>query len=273
MTESKSAVPIGRNLYLTALLLLCTTALLAPVHATEEAAETEQWQEVEVLIFRQWERGGRHAERWPTRASVPHYPLWQVPAGCEGEHGEELAASNESTPPSQLAQTETADAAQRDQEELPRFVCLPKESRQLGDEWSKIRRSGSYSQLYYAAWAQPELSEDDSIAVPVPFYWRPPTEQRMLSAHTEQPHLNPPAYGLVRIFTKRFIHAVVNLRMHRSASGAQVDQHEKLRAPLHAMHQNRRMRGGNLYYLDHPTLGVLIVVRPTDGPPLPPEER
>lgn len=251
-----------------------------------------QWQEVEVLLFRQWERGGRHAERWPTRAGEPYYPLWQVPAGCEGGDGEPISVGSELhniAPEEGAPVTPSADANNEDNQGKNAnrgdvtFICLPEERRQLGEAWQKIRRSGDYSQLYYAAWAQPELGEDESIAVPIPFHWRPSSPSPSAlgqgpfdsldaagDAAGHAPLTIEPVYGLVRVFTERYIHAVVDMRMHRSASGAEVDVQEWLRAPLHVMHQSRRMRGGDLHYLDHPTLGILIVVRPVDEAPAPP---
>ncbi|MCG5531366.1 peptidoglycan binding protein CsiV [Halorhodospira halochloris] len=260
---------------------LLTMAMLSSVswadsdaNADEQEQEQEQWHEIEVLIFRQWERGGRHAERWPTRAADPHYPLWQIPAGCEGEHGGSptpLGSELEVDPEQEIddfAPDDAQDANEDgEQEQQPTFVCLPEQSRELGDEWANIARSGDYQQLYYAAWAQPKLNEARSIAVPVPYHWHPQPEQQLIAVENERPLPQEPVYGLIRVFKERFVHAVVDLRMHRSASGAEVDEQEWLRAPLHVMHQSRRMREGDLHYLDHPTLGVLIVVREVDGPP------
>lgn len=286
-------VALAKQLHLLRALLLGASllcSLLCPVALADEADESdnngqepEQWQEVEVIIFRQWERGGRHDELWPTRADDPYYPLWQIPAGCEAGQSAPVAPGTELVSnPEHESQEYLTNNNQTDQDQtgvigsappdnkLPTFICLPEDRRQLDDEWAKINSSGDYSQVYYAAWLQPQLSKEESIAIPIPYHWQPHSQplsdQQPTSPGAAEPHPIEPVYGLVRVFTKRFIHAVVDIRMHRTASGAQVAEHELLRAPLHVMHQSRRMRGNDLHYLDHPALGVLIVVRPIDKP-------
>lgn len=107
--------------------------------------------------------------------------------------------------------------------------------------------------------------------------------------------------GTVRLHRARYLHAQVDLLYYRpplgpapaTTSGAQGDPAattggaavpalpdssdaglaeqllaEELREPtLFRLTQSRRMRSGEIHYLDHPLFGVLIQIRPLDNPP------
>lgn len=231
----------GLKRWLVVCLLLPLAALAAA--EDEEAAEAPDDEEltryeVEVIVFRQWELGGSDAERWPERVPEPHFPIWQVPLGC-----------NDGAP---------ADIEADEDHEL---VCLPGERRQLTGEWRRMAQSGDYRPLYHLAWEQPGYPEERSVAVPVPLSWQPLPPEQALGLEPAPPRLEPTVYGLLRVHRERFLHAVVDLRFHRRGSGQEVDVDELLRAPVHAMREARRMRSGELHYLDHPAMGVLIEIR------------
>ncbi len=246
-------------------LLPLAMALAAPtlVVAEEDDRAFEQWYEVEVIIFRQWEQGGRHAERWPTRAGLPHYPLWQVPAGClTAEEAEaEDALGLDEDPARDEIEAQTLEAQDF------HLHCLPAERRRLSAEWGALVRSDAYVPIHHVAWVQPGYNRETAVAVPVPYTWHPPTAQEALGETHAPPRYQPPVFGLIRIYRERFLHAAVDLRLHHTASGRDVDSAERLRAPLHQMTDTRRMRSGELHYMDHPALGVLITIHPIDEPP------
>ncbi len=240
------------------ILLACAVGAGTAVPA--QATEADEWYEVEVIVFRQWEQGGRHAERWPTRAGLPHYPLWQIPAGCDAAAGpDELGIEDD--PASAEIETEELDA------EETRLLCLPDERRRLTAHWGALTRSDAYQPLYHLAWLQPGLGRDRAVAVPVPYHWQPPTEAEAHGPALRDPQYEPPAFGLIRVYRERFLHAVIDLRLHWRAVGRDFDADEQIRAPLHRMSEHRRMRSGELHYLDHPAMGVLILIHPTDEPP------
>ncbi|MFP4129700.1 MAG: CsiV family protein [Halorhodospira sp.] len=219
-------------------------AALLPAAAqadTEAGAESSGWYEVEAIVFRQGEQDERHAERWPTRADEPYYPAWQVPAGCGGE------------------------AAGEDGDRPP-LRCLGAGQRQLAPHWRALVRSEAYDPLYHLAWVQPALSREASVAVPVPYHWRPPNEAAATGQAPQPPRYRPPVYGLLRVYKERHIHAVADLRVHRRAVDPDAGAEALVRAPLHRLVQGRRMGSGELHYLDHPAIGVLIVVRSVSDP-------
>ncbi|MBK5936845.1 hypothetical protein CCR81_08485 [Halorhodospira halophila] len=244
--------------------VLSATLLLtggAGVSVSAQAAEADEWYEVEVIVFRQWEQGGRHAERWPTRADLPHYPLWQIPAGCGSDQASRRELGIEDDPASAEIETDDLDAQET------RLHCLPAERRRLTAHWGALTRSDAYQPLYHLAWLQPGVGRDRAVAVPVPYHWTPPTEAEARNQELRDPQYQPPAFGLIRIYRERFLHAAVDLRLHWRAVGREIDEAEQIRAPLHRMQENRRMRSGELHYLDHPALGVLIIIHPADQPP------
>ena len=204
--------------------------LSAPVQAEEPEAEGTY--AVELIVFRQWEQGGRHAERWPSRVPPPRFPRWQVPDGCDA--------------PAASAGGEVA------------MRCLPPQQRGLRSHWDRLSRAEAYQPLYHLAWRQPGLREDHAVAVPVPLYWRPDPEALAPGAEASAPTARPPVYGLVRIYRERYLHVITDLRLQRVATGQEPEAEELLRAPEHRMTQHRRMRSGELHYLDHPAIGVLV---------------
>lgn len=232
--------------------------------ADEAAAEDERtWYEVELIVFRQWELGGSDAERWPGRTPEPHYPVWQVPADCEGISEPETDTDTYDAALDALEQEMEDDEIDSPAEIAPRDAlrCLPEDRRRLTREWDELRSSGDYRPLYHLAWEQPGYAEADSVAIPVPLYWQPRPSEQALGIEPAPPRLEPMVYGLIRIYRERFLHAVVDLRFQRFGSGFDVEPEELLRAPVHVMREARRMRSSQLHYIDHPALGILIEIR------------
>lgn len=231
-------------------LLLLTTLLLVPsppaAASPDAGGDTAQrnWYVVEVLLFRQWERGGRHAERWPDPSPPdPHHYRWFSPIGCGGS-GSGRAAGG------------------------VRIHCLPPEQRELGNQWGALRRAEAYVPIHYAAWIQPGLRERDSVAVPIPFNWQPPTsppEPTEFTAPGERP--NTSIYGLVRIVQEQQLHAMIDLRLNRAHyAGDDLSDEELERASLHRLRETRPVRLGEIHYFDHPAMGVLLRIRRGEPP-------
>ncbi len=244
----------ARGLLLPAWICALALAGLAPAGAASAEEVARAPHEVEVIVFRQWEAGGRNAERWPTRARLPYAERWRVPTGCGA------GAPAKERPRSEAEAAEEAPGPLR---------CLPADQRQLGPQWEALAASRHYRPLYHIAWEQPGVPRDEAIAVPVPSYWQPPQAPEATDLVAEPPPYQPPVFGLIRVHQDRFFRAEVELRLRRQATGWDSSASTRLRAPLHRLSQQRRLRSDELHYLDHPALGVLITVREaasTDGP-------
>ncbi|MBK1726762.1 CsiV family protein [Halorhodospira neutriphila] len=244
-----------------ALALGASAAAGAETEADQEAERSRQWYAVELIVFEQSGIEGSAAERWPGRAGDPSYPLWQIPAGCAAAGSERPVAAG-------AAAGDGPAGAQGSEAAASPLHCLPAARRQLDKHWAILRRSGAYQPRYHIGWLQPGLSEARSVAVPVPLYWRPASAaEAALPGASSGPALRPPVYGLVRVFRERYLHAAVDLRLQRRHAEPDADLEALLRAPRHVMRQRRRLRSGELHYLDHPYLGVLLSVRALEAPP------
>lgn len=211
-----------------ALLLLMPSLLLA-----QEDKRT--WYDVEVIVFEQQEARGRDAERWD---SVAHLPAAEQVAPL-------LPASDERIP----------------------FSQLPSSALRLQTVYQQLERAAQYKPLLHIGWRQQGLSRQEAPAVPIPRDWdrgHGNADSEHEHAVLEETHI-PPLFGYVRLYRERFLHVAVDLRYQRTTENVE-QQYPYLegREPVFVMRQQRRMRSGELHYLDHPVLGVLVLVTPSD---------
>lgn len=242
--------------------LLSLLAALALWPLVSVADEDElQWYHVEIIVFEQREATGRDAERWQIVAPEPQAD--------------------------EVVQLQTAEPGQPWQP----FTKLPSGDLQLSGMHRQLERADPYQPLLHLGWRQQGLSRRDAPSVAVPPEWSPEpgvdvelqapavTAEDLPEAETgtvtgmpwEAPlatlQPGPPLYGYVRLYRERFLHVAVDLRYHRD-SGDAAARYPYLygQEPVFVMEQRRRMRSGELHYLDHPVLGVLVQVTPVDPP-------
>lgn len=122
---------------------------------------------------------------------------------------------------------------------------------QLGGVYKSLQDSRHYQPLLHIGWRQPGLAGTEAASIAIPADWQPWTNSA-----------RPPLHGLVRFQQDRFLHFGVDLRYQVSPVEPAVDNgaEEQLR-PTYVHQQSRRLRTGELHYLDHPTLGVVVQVR------------
>lgn len=217
-------------------LLTWLTAALAFVALSNASADTDtpQWYHVEVIIFEQHEMGGRDAERWLDKAADPIAPRIQP-----------LADATDAWEP---------------------FSALPRDQLRLRAHHDRLEAAEAYRPLMHLAWRQHGLSAEDSIAVPIPNDWEP-REVDLFSSLTGLTSLDePPLYGYLRVYRERFLHLVTDLRYRRPPTIDAAERYAYLEGtdPVFVMQQRRRMRSGELHYLDHPVLGILARITPVD---------
>ena len=117
----------------------------------------------------------------------------------------------------------------------PLVVKLPESSYQLNNHAEALRRKG-LTPLLHTAWRQRVGDQDNKD-----WLW--------LDAG--------PVTGLVRISLGRYLHIDTDLAI-RSGTGDN--------ATLIRNQDHRRMRSGELHYLDHPAYGILVVINPYQPP-------
>ncbi len=189
-----------------------------------------------------------------------------------------IAAANSSTqapanPAAPPTAAETAAKAIADyvtdlQSQAYRFQ--PDASLLLTDQDNRLRRSNGYRVLFHRAWIQPVPDRDQS--------------QPMLIQAGEQVGRVRRIEGVLGVTQERYLHLdallwyavdpVTNAESAaRSESGDDVqgtgadDTSAANTEPGYMeLHEQRRMRSGELHYLDHPKFGVLVRVDPVQPP-------
>ena len=149
----------------------------------------------------------------------------------------------------------------------PTFRVLRADELELRGARQRLARDGEYTPLAHGGWILPAYPPDQAV----------PIDISLLGT------VNP--VGTVKLHLSRFLHVTVDL-VYRAPpvpeylQAATVDS-ERLSElelpPRYALRTQRRVRSGEVNYLDHPAIGILVVVRPqpveqqdTDDPLSPP---
>ena len=134
----------------------------------------------------------------------------------------------------------------------PTFRVLRRDELELRGALQRLERDGEYTALAHGGWVQPAYPPDQAT----------PVDISLLGT------VNP--VGTVKLHLSRFLHVTVDL-VYRAPpvpeflQAATVDS-ERLSElelpPRYALRIQRRVRSGEVHYLDHPAIGILVVVRP-----------
>ncbi len=221
----------------------------APARAQDDAERQPptQWYEVEVVVFRQWQAGGPDREFWPDPEQVaPPAPVTLAAAAPATER-----------PPAQAG----AQPLQR----------LPETQMQLTPVAERLAEAGQYDVLAHLGWRQAGLPPEQAPAVAVPPGWRSPAVNLPAAVELagEKVAVSPfalrPAgqelYGTLRLIRSRYLHLEADLRYQPQAVAESWAASLPASGPLYQLTERRRMRSGELHYLDHPALGVVAQVR------------
>lgn len=207
---------------------LAPAAILAAAFALPAGA-AERWFTVEIIVFEDLRSDNLHAEHWPPDPGEPSLvnaiELTHLPedAPDDGVHAYRLMK------PSNLA---------------------------LGEVRNRLRRSAHYRPLVHAGWRLPGLPR--SAARPV-HVGRSLDDSEVRAAEGVGAGRSS-VHGTVTVSLARFLQVDVDLLYHRSASS-------EAAAPGSAptrfrLVSERRMRSGELHYVDHPLFGVLVLLTP-----------
>jgi hypothetical protein len=186
-----------------------------------------RWYQVEIIVFARNARDAGATEYWPDDPGTPSVTDAQRLANAGGN------AAYSRLPRSELALE--------------------------GSYGGLVASRGEYEPLLHLAWRQPV--SNDSRAVPVYLSTDP--------ASSASPRLE----GTLKLSAGRYLHAELDLVLSRlepeQASSGAADENSPYRGPAYRsyrMQQHRRMRSGELHYIDHPLMGVLLLVRPYAPP-------
>lgn len=256
------------------------TTLLLPLLAQ---AQSDQLYRIELLVFSQ--PSGATAEHWdgipelayPDRTRFLTYPGEQAAARVEAAA---TSIPGDSTVEQAGALPGPVQAAT--------FTTLSAGERRLSNKAAAMQRSGRYRILFHEAWIQPLYSEAQA--------------QPIVLDRSGDGGPWPELQGTVKLYLARYVYLESNLWLNTagdylpgswrmpapplaprsvaptSASTLSASASAQSSAPgsqnmepeypfRHAvlLQQTRRIRSGELVYIDHPLLGVLVSISPLTG--------
>ena len=224
MSQQHSTQPAGARL----LTVLALTATFAAMLAVPTGASA-RWFMVEIIVFDDPTDRNLDAEHWPADPGEPS-----------------LQGAADLMPPHGGAPDEAAHA----------FRLVRRSDLSLKGVWNALRRSDRYRPFLHAGWRLPGLPH--SVARPA--HVSPNLGIGGLDAAEHDGVERPAVQGTVKVSLARYLRVDVDLLYSRPESGAAA-------APDPAPAQfrlvsERRMRSGELHYIDHPLFGVLIRIKP-----------
>ena len=264
---------------------LCLSFPLALAESDEE-----RWYQVEILLFENPDQETDSPEQWPT------YPTLQARGETITELPNTLRFDEEEDEEEETdeSETELADltfgperpALEGDLTELSPFTLLGESEYQLAPELEAMSRSSRYRPLFHQAWVQPVPGRDEVAALKI----------RGGQSYGEQAELE----GYLELYVERYFHLTTDLqlihytrtdnpfRLIDDDQGTDLEPYAGLSLqqgpPLFrsvisqtadgeryfvatesiSLQQRRRMRSGELHYLDNPEFGMLILITPLD---------
>jgi hypothetical protein len=137
-----------------------------------------------------------------------------------------------------------------------RFRLLEPEELQLNDAYGTVSRLSAYEPLLHGGWVQEGLPEDQAH----------PFDLSYLGAYNPR--------GTVQLYLSRFLHVTLNLEFQppgAASAGSFVASpfglNEVVVQARYSLLDQRRLRSGELHYIDHPLFGVLVLVTPAPDAP------
>lgn len=212
---------------------ICSLLLGLLISIPLQAADEPSWYEIELILFKQ-DSGSGGSEQWP---DDPGSPDWEGMVSLAPE---------------------TTDSTGQ-----PRpYAVLPRADWQLRALYNALRRSNDIDPLFHQAWRQPVVS---SAAAAHPVYLGPRFNRVVDTSPT------PPFEGTVRISVNRYFHVNLDLLLMGANRAATATEPSPLaNSPTRGSIRftaSRRMRSGELHYIDHPRVGALILISRVEPPP------
>lgn len=233
--------------------LLLLFAVVIPVRAEEV-----RYYEVEIIVFESLDSAARQSENWKSDINRP------IP---------EIAAELEQPYPGQIPAQYNPKLS---------FKPLMQNEYQLANEEKSLIDSKLYRILLHTAWRQPGM--DAAVALPVhlnrSFLSETPVTHSVLPTTTGAAAASVPLPmvttqtrsvldGYIKIILSRYLHAEVDMVYSTGLplTPQTVVANPAIEAPmvqpiLYRLTESRRMRSKELHYLDHPVMGMLVLVTP-----------
>ena len=223
---------------------------------------------VEVIVFESLDPGALRSELWPTDPGLPSLSAALDLAGTGSDGMPHFRCQHGSENCRTLARSvvETRNGQAQD------FYLLPPTEYRLDGVVRSLEALGRYRALVHLAWQQPALTRKRALSVRIA---GGASRTATLSSAYASPPTFPYIDGSVRLYRGRYLHLLADLMLYRSESTV-LPPDEEQRAPgadgrttteptppqpnRFRLSEHRRMRSGELHYLDHPLFGLLVQV-------------
>ncbi|MFC1602150.1 CsiV family protein [Pseudomonadota bacterium] len=258
--------------------VLLYTVLFAPPSLADELP----WYEVEIIVFTRDLHPDSLNEVWPVDPGSPDFgnaqPLQPELAAeiqpAETMNGLSIEESDATTPsiPEGGASGLPVPVGQR----LPvPYTLIPKDEYRLKTEFKRLRLNNSLQPVVHLAWRQPVTDPKHAKLL----YLQTTETSRNAKtisgfesfATTEEADLE----GTIRVSVNRYLHVELDL-LNRIKQTRRYSPYEQsfedglTQQPLvdnrYRMQARRRMRSGELHYIDHPLMGALVKITPYELP-------
>lgn len=275
--KSRDQRPAGFARRLAVSVLFAAVLALSALPAAAQESEDRDWYDVEVIVFRHWT--GADSEQFQQTARPPAYQRLTVLRG-DGRR-----------PFRRLRGSELALQGARDRlEKSPDYEVLE----HFGWEQPALSEAEAISIALPLNWQPPTLTFNATqhplgipVALPPEAARRgdqPPTagaeENRAAGdgaadGQTPEPVRQPSIfdaldrdtqlYGTLTLYRGRYLHIDADLRYRlRRYQASWTERELPSGPPVYVLDQRRRMRSGELHYLDHPAIGLLVKVTPVE---------
>ena len=216
-------------------------------------AEIKQYN-IEIVMFEDTSDRYINSEQWP----VIHHP-------------EEMADGSlnlESDIP--LLKPQTTESKNQDTNTNGVLNITHHESDALSKHVSRLNQSARYNVLLHQSWQQAGLSSSDAISIQINTTDLENTEKDIVpnyqASSMDNQNLQSSLQGTLKLVLGRYLHIHTDLLYKRFNNSTEITpalNNTKLFSEFEIKSQ-RRMRSKELHYIDHPLLGILVLVTPIE---------
>ena len=235
--------------------VIFSLTLLLP--ATLVHAETRQYN-IEIVIFEDRSDRYLNSEQWP----VIHHPE-QTLSSETPKSDADIFANAELEIETKITPAENNNVTHNTSNTLVEHV-------------KKLNRSPRYNVLLHQSWQQTGLSNNDAINVKVDTTTESNAENKDVSlfnsdnqiSKIDNKEIKSNLKGTLKLILGRYLHIHTDLlyqRLNKNYSSSSPILHGN-RFNEFEIKSHRRMRSKELHYIDHPLVGILVIVTPIKQP-------
>lgn len=257
------------------------TSLTVYAHANDE-----RWFQVEMLVFKNPTLETDNPEVWPVFAEIDHPDQYLRLEGVtdlskQARLTDEAEALLEESIPEESIQVDVSENLR-----FTPFVALSAEERQLNDARETIESSRRYELLFHEAWNQPVPNRDNVISIRID--------------GGERFGKNAELQGYLDLYVERYLHLTADLHLieyrrtsdpfdllvseNTANASSNINtfggisllpgnrqgnsQFSRLSNDFYVsvqsanLFERRRMRSGEIHYLDNPKFGLIVLITP-----------